>query len=102
MSFGLRDSDLSYIKQTLRLFPEIKRACIFGSRAKGNYKPGSDIDIAVSGDTITFNTIAKLHSMLEDEGPMPYMIDVVDYDHLENQALKAHIDRVGQVIYEAD
>ena len=33
---------------------------------------------------------------------LPYMIDVVDYDHLENQDLKAHIDRVGQIIYESE
>jgi predicted nucleotidyltransferase len=102
MNFGLKESDLQYIQQTLRLFPEVKRAYIFGSRAKGTYKPGSDIDIALRGEGITLQTVLRIHAKLEDEGPMPYMVDVVDYDHLENQELKDHIDRIGKMIYEVE
>lgn len=71
----------------------------------GRREPISQARISIlpfPDNTITFNTIAKLHSLLEDDGPLPYMIDVVDYDHLENQDLKAHIDRVGQIIYESE
>ena len=102
MTFGLRDGDLHYIVQTLGLFPEIKGAYIFGSRAKGTYKPGSDIDIAITGKDISFSTIARLHALLEDEGPLPYLIDVVHYENIKNQDLKAHIDRVGKLIYRAE
>lgn len=72
---------------------------IFGSRSKGNYKPGSDVDIAVCGEEITLDTLSSLHAMLEEQGPLPYFIDVVDYTHLEHKELKEHIDRVGQVIW---
>ncbi|QEK13380.1 nucleotidyltransferase domain-containing protein [Crassaminicella thermophila] len=100
MNFGLRASDLDYIVDIIKKFNEIERAVIFGSRAKGNYKPGSDVDIAIYGENITFDTLSALHSMLEEEGPLPYFFDIVDYTHLRHKELKEHIDRVGKVIFE--
>lgn len=97
---GLKESDLEYIINTIKKFEEINKAVVFGSRAKGNYKIGSDIDIAIFGEKITFTVIANLHSMLEDTGPLPYLIDIVKYEELENKKLKEHIDRVGIVIFE--
>ncbi|SPF53738.1 DNA polymerase beta domain protein region [Candidatus Desulfosporosinus infrequens] len=99
MSFGLREGDLDYIITTIHQFPEIEKAAIFGSRAKGNYKPGSDVDIAVWGNDISFSTIAKLHAILEEDSPMPYFFDIVDYSHLSHQDLKSHINRVGIVFF---
>lgn len=99
MEFGLKELDLEYIAKRISEFSEIEKVVIFGSRAKGNYKPGSDIDIAIMGDKVNFNVLSRLHSLLEDEGPMPYFIDVVDYTHLDHDELKAHIDRAGKVIY---
>lgn len=100
MNFGLKDSDLDYIIKTIKKFPEIKKAVIFGSRAKGNYKPGSDIDIAIYGEKITFDILSILHAELEEQSPMPYFFDIVDYTHLDHEELKEHIERVGKVIYE--
>lgn len=57
---------------TMQQFPEIEKAAIFGSRAKGTYKPGSDLDIAIWGDDISFSTLSRLHAILEEESPMPY------------------------------
>lgn len=99
MEFGLKEFDLEYIIKKTSEFSEIEKAVIFGSRAKGNYKPGSDIDIAIMGEKINFDVLSKLHSILEDEGPLPYLFDIVDYTHLEHEDLKSHIDRVGKVIY---
>ena len=100
MSIGLSEVDIEYIVGAIAKFREIKKAVIFGSRAKGNYKAGSDIDIAIYGEDITIDTISSLHSLLEDESPLPYLFDIVDYTHLEHKELKEHIDRVGIVIYE--
>lgn len=102
MRFGFRESDLDYIIKSIKRFSEIEKAVIFGSRAKGNYKPGSDIDIAIFGENISFDTVSKLHAVLEDSGPMPYLIDVVDYTHLEHKELREHIEQIGKVIYERD
>lgn len=100
MNLGLRQSDIDYIVEVIGKFSEINKAVVFGSRAKGNFKPGSDIDIAIFGDKITFNTLSVLHSELEDQGPLPYLFDVVDYTHLDHKELKEHIDRAGKVIFE--
>lgn len=100
MNFGLKEFDIEYIVNTIRSFSEIDKAVIFGSRAKGNYKPGSDIDIAIYGEKVTFDILARLHSALEDESPMPYLFDIIDFTHLDHTELKEHIERVGKVIYE--
>lgn len=100
MEFGLRGEDLSYIVDVIQQIEEIDKAVIFGSRAKGNYKPGSDIDIAVFGEKVTFSTLSKLHAALEDSSPMPYFFDIIDYTHTEHKELKEHIERVGKIIFE--
>ncbi|NSW92788.1 MAG: nucleotidyltransferase domain-containing protein [Firmicutes bacterium] len=102
MNYGLSESDLDYIVKAIKKFPEIQKALIFGSRAKGNYKPGSDVDIAICGERITFDTLSSLHAVLEEYGPLPYFFDIVDYSHLEHKELKEHIDRVGKVIFEKE
>ncbi|MBP9743127.1 MAG: nucleotidyltransferase domain-containing protein [Burkholderiales bacterium] len=96
--FGLKNGDLAIIIQVLRQYPEIETAIIFGSRAKGNYKNGSDIDIALKGN-ISFRTIADCKFMLDEETILPYRFDLLDYNTLKNEELKAHIDRVGVVFY---
>ncbi|HCJ56291.1 MAG TPA: DNA polymerase III subunit beta [Clostridiaceae bacterium] len=100
MNTGLNQFDVNHIVGVLRKFKEIKKAVVFGSRAKGNYKAGSDIDIAIYGDDITFDIISSLHWMLEEESPLPYFFDIVDYTHLDHKGLRDHIDRVGILIYE--
>lgn len=102
MNFGLSETDLEYIINTIEHFPEIEKAVIFGSRAKGNYKPGSDVDIAIYGKKVTFDILSKLHSMLEDSSPMPYMFDIVDYTHSNHKELKEHIKRAGRVIWQSN
>lgn len=102
MSYGLRDSDLDYIINTVKTMPSIKKAVIFGSRANSTHKNGSDVDLAIYGDEVSFDVVAKLHNMLEEESPMPYMFDVVDYTHLGDNVLKKQIDSNGKIIYEAD
>ncbi len=100
MDLGLRQSDIDYIIKVISEFSEIEKAIVFGSRAKGNFKPGSDVDIAIYGDNITFDTLSALHSRLEEQGPLPYFFDVVDYTHLNHKELKKHIDRAGKVIFQ--
>lgn len=100
MSFGLKDSDIEYIRNAMKRFKEIEKAVIFGSRAKGNFKAASDVNIAIYGEKINFDVLSKLHAILEEESPMPYFFDIIDYSHLNHKELKEHIDRVGKIIYE--
>ena len=93
---GLDAKTLEFIESCFEKYPEIVWVKIYGSRAKGNYQRGSDIDIAFSSSV---NYSAKLLGAL-DNLPLPYMFDVTHYESLKNQALKEHIDRVGVLIYE--
>ncbi|MFZ4675257.1 MAG: nucleotidyltransferase domain-containing protein [Nodosilinea sp.] len=99
--YGLSDSALEQVTEAIRQFDQIVAVVLFGSRAKGNYKPGSDIDLAVKGDRVSPRIVAQLADCLNEETPLPYFFDVVHYETLDNQALVDHIDRVGIVIYSA-
>lgn len=99
MKFGLTQADMQQIVQAVQQFPQIKGACIFGSRAKGNYKPGSDVDIAISGETISPEIVTRLGIILNEETRLPYFIDIVHIQSLTDSSLKEHIHRVGQWFY---
>jgi predicted nucleotidyltransferase len=101
VNYGLTDRDFAQILAALRQFPQIEESLIFGSRAKGNYKPGSDVDLAVKGKNITYRDVIRLSTRLNEDLPLPYFFDVVHYEALDNPALIAHIDRVGKIIYAA-
>ena len=94
MNLGLTDTQIKQISLVLET-AGASRVAVFGSRAKGNWRPNSDIDIAVWGKNVN---IGRVLSDL-DELPMPYKFDVLDYDDLTNIELRDHIDRVGQVIF---
>lgn len=96
--YGLKDSDLEYIINLLKRYPQIDQAIIFGSRAKDTQKSGSDIDLALKGNNIS-EIVITISGQLNDESPLPYDVDVLDYDSIERTALKEHIDRVGKILY---
>mgnify|MGYP001473432690 CR=1 FL=1 len=75
-------------------------ALIVGSRATRNYKHVSDVDIVLKGVAVNYNTGLSISSVLNKETLMPYRFDVVNYNTIQNQDLKSHIDRVGKLIYE--
>ncbi|MBV5342872.1 nucleotidyltransferase domain-containing protein, partial [bacterium] len=99
MDFGLRQQDLNEIVHLFHTFPAIEEAILFGSRAKGTFKKGSDIDIAVRGKGIDYQIVTTLSYLLNEESSMPYFFDIVHLDSLSDQELRAHISRVGQRIY---
>ena len=99
MRYGLRDSDLTHIIQAARQIEEVEELILFGSRAKGNYKKGSDVDLAIKGDRITRSTVVQLWGWLNEESPMPYFFDVVQYETISEPRLIEHIDRVGVTLF---
>jgi uncharacterized protein len=96
---GLMQSDLAAIHDILLQHPTVEHARIFGSRAKGTHHAGSDVDIALTGQTLTFEVVRRIGYLLNEETMMPYRFDVVDYNTLGNSAIAEHIDRVGVEIY---
>src|SRR6056297_3201847 len=91
---GLKEAQINRILAVLRRNPKIREILLFGSRAKGNYQKGSDIDIAVSADGLSLGELLQLKSALDDL-MLPYNIDIVVYEDIQNWNLREHIDRVG-------
>jgi len=99
MPYGLLDRDLMHILAAVKSLPEISQLVLFGSRAKGNYKTASDVDLAIKGPSVSYETALKLADILNEEKPLPYFFDVVHYEAIKEPRLVEHIDRVGVVLY---
>ena len=97
---GLFQSDIQEITSVLSRFKAVDEAFIFGSRAKGTFHNGSDVDIALKGRNLSFSDISRISDWLNEETQMPYRFDVLDYHHTTKAALKAHVDRNGVLIFE--
>ena len=97
--FGLTDQEIQQLKVYLAAIPEIKRARIYGSRAKGNYKDFSDVDLTLEGVALTRRHLLRLATQLHDSS-LPYQFDLSLYDTLKNPDLLSHIGRCGRIIYE--
>lgn len=98
--FGLTKQEIDMIIEQIVVDDKIEKVVIFGSRAMGNYKRGSDIDMAVFGKEVDNESITRLHFALSEEIPLPYEFDVLNYDTIGTLALKEHIDREGKVMWE--
>lgn len=97
--FGLKENDINDITKVLNQFPEVEEAYIFGSRAKGNYKNGSDVDIALKGKQLSYETILELSGILNEDSLMPYRFEILNYHTIKSKELVDHIDRVGVIVY---
>lgn len=98
MKYGLPEATIEKIHAVLARFPEIKAAILYGSRAKGNYKQGSDIDLTLYGATLTPDLLATVEDALDDL-LLPYSIDLSIFAYLDNSELCNHIERAGIVFY---
>lgn len=101
-AYGLSSRDMAYIVEALKQFSGIEQALIFGSRAKGTHKIGSDVDLALKGNTLTYLDITRLSNLLNETLALPYFFDLLHYETLDNAALVAHIDRAGKLLYSAE
>lgn len=96
--FGLSDDVIEKIQNAFAENAKVDKAIVFGSRAKGNYKEGSDIDIAIIGMDLNFDDTLSLHQKFDDLN-IPYKIDLINYHTIKEPDLKDHIDRVGIELY---
>lgn len=92
--YGIPQSDLQQIVTILQNNPKIKEAILFGSRAKGNFESGSDIDIALKGIDLSLEDILNAKTEIE-ELFLPWKVDLVNYHRIKENELIEHIARVG-------
>ncbi len=101
MKYGLPQRTVAQICAVLAQYPAVDRAVLYGSRAKGNYKPGSDIDLTLYGTGLTPGLCATIAESLDDL-LLPYTIDLSVFAELKHPELEAHIQRVGVVFFERE
>ena len=97
MKFGLEDVIIVKIQNVFAIFPQVDKVILYGSRAKGDYKPGSDIDLTLFGENIDLSVMNQIGLMLDDL-LLPYTFDLSVFKHIRNNDLIEHIDRIGVLL----
>jgi predicted nucleotidyltransferase len=100
--FGLSEKNFNAILDALRTFPQVEDVLIFGSRALGNAKKGSDVDLALQGAHVDERTATAVSALLNEELPLPYFFDVLVFDSIEDAVLREHIEKYGQSLFLVD
>ena len=95
---GLSERTVAQIREALAHFPEVEKAVLFGSRAKGVQKPGSDIDLALSGDGLDWRILGRIEDALDDL-LLPYGFSLLHHCKRTDAEVAAHIARVGLPFY---
>lgn len=98
MKFGLEQHIIDKLIAVFEQYPKVDKALVFGSRAKGNYRPDSDIDIAIKGQDLSTDDIIAISVAFEEKG-ITHKIDLINYHTIKEPELKGHIDRVGIEFY---
>ena len=98
MPYGLNDTNFGQILSVLAMNQQVESAILFGSRAKGTYKPGSDVDIALKGPELKLKDILALQNLLDDFD-QPYIFDLILYHTITEPALISHIEKTGIEIF---
>jgi len=100
--FGLYQSDIACIVHILQQHPEVAKGYVIGSRAMGSYRHGSDVDLVLQGETLTFAIASRISYLLNEETKMPYQFDVINYNTVRNTELIDHIESAGELFYTKD
>ncbi len=99
--FGLKEATIQKIQSVFASYPQVEKAILYGSRAKGNYKNGSDIDLTLLGwDDLTLNKVLYRIMNEIDDLLLPYTIDLSIFSDISDSDVIEHIHRVGVVFYE--
>ncbi|HEU0296808.1 MAG TPA: nucleotidyltransferase domain-containing protein [Anaerolineales bacterium] len=100
LRFGLKETTIQKICTVLSHYPQVEKAILYGSRAKGNYKNGSDIDLTLRGGAdLTLNVLYKIMDELDDL-LLPYTIDLSIFNDIGDLDVIEHIQRVGVTFYD--
>ncbi len=97
--YGLLLHEITQINQVLALHTNVEKALLYGSRAMGNYRPGSDIDLTLCGEDLSLADQFEIENKLDDL-LLPYKIDLSIFSKIENSDLIDHISRIGRLFYQ--
>ena len=98
MDIGLNNIDIEKIQSVFALHSEVEKVILYGSRAKGTFKPASDIDLTLVGKKLNLTIQQKIENELDDL-LLPYKFDISIYHQIANNELVEHIERVGKLFF---
>lgn len=98
MTYGISSADIQQVISVIAKNQKIEKIILFGSRAKGNFRNGSDVDLSLKGNGININDVLDI-SIDIDNLSLPYKFDFVIYDRINEEALLEHINRVGIILF---
>jgi len=96
---GLPAEAIDKLNGVFRAWPQIESVILYGSRAKGNYRTGSDIDLCIRAEALRLPDLLAIENQI-DELLLPWKVDLSLIDHIDNPDLLDHIRRVGTVFYQ--
>lgn len=100
METGLKADTIKKIQSVFIKYPQIECVILYGSRAKGTYKNGSDVDLTLKGRELDLHVLSKVGNDIDDL-LLPYKFDLSIFSDIENKELRDHINRVGVEFYKA-
>jgi len=102
MKYGLSDKTLGTLNSVFNKYPGVKQVVLYGSRVKGKYRKGSDIDMSIkTSDNFSRRDLLNIVGDFDDSD-IPYLVDVSIYENISNPDLRAQIDKEGKVLYAID
>ncbi len=97
---GIPPQHFQSILNLFKKYPQIHEVILLGSRTKGNFREGSDIDLALKGENLDSRLLTQLE-MDYEELNLPWKLDLILYHQIQNEDLKDHIHRVGVTVFKA-
>ncbi len=96
--YGFTEFEMNEMEKVFQKFP-VEKVILFGSRAMGNFKQFSDVDIALVYEKDDYSIVSKVKGELEEETQLPYFFDVLDLKTISSEELKEHIRVKGVEIW---
>ncbi|WP_150306238.1 nucleotidyltransferase domain-containing protein, partial [Pseudomonas saliphila] len=96
--FGLPAYAIEQLREIFTQWPQIDRVLLYGARVKGNYRPGSDIDLTIEGMALDLTTLLAIENRIDDL-LLPWTVDLSLMHEIDNASLMDHIGRVGVPFY---
>lgn len=99
MQYGLSAQTLQKIRDVFLQYPQVEEVVLYGSRARGDYKNGSDIDLTLRGSSdLTHTLVSRIANDLDDQ-LLPYTIDLCIFENIRNPEMVEQIEQVGVALY---
>ena len=96
--FGLSETTMHKLQTLFGTYPAIDEAIIYGSRSRGDYQKGSDIDLTFTGSNLSQDMLLRLSNDIDDL-LLPYNVDISILQDINNPTLKHNIQTEGKILY---